>query len=252
MRSLINLLCLPLAFSTLVSGQDGGVTTVANVQEQPSDKAWLGLELSKPDDAMANQLPVLPPGIGFMVMKLIEGGPAQEAGLKKHDLVWKMNDQMLVNEGQLATLLRLSSPGEEVKISAFRNGKSIEIQMILGSDSSDASKSQERHLMETVLRKQDGAVRTVSLGDKKAVVSNKHGSAEVMRLEDGDAVQILNKKGEIIFEGTLRGSSSKSAVPKEWKRPICAMRRSLDLALNAKEAPKNQPRPRIVVPEVEN
>jgi hypothetical protein len=50
----------------------------------------------------------LPPGIGFVIRSVDEGGPGRAAGLREFDVLWKIGDQMLVNEGQLAALLRLS------------------------------------------------------------------------------------------------------------------------------------------------
>lgn len=229
----------------LSPAQDAEVVVAA---KEPMDEAWLGIGLTKPDEAMANQLPVLPPGIGFLVTDLTEGGPSDKAGVKKHDLLWKLNEQMLVNEGQLATLLRLSSPGERATISVFRDGISTDIEVTLGNGEVNGKKCTRQRLSDTVIRQNDGAVKIVSVGTKKAVVKNEHGSAEVSRVEDGDAVKILDAEGEIIFEGVLRGRPDHSAVPGKWKKPVCAMRRTLDHALSVKAAPERQPRPRIVPP----
>ena len=67
-----------------------------------------------------------------MVKSIDDGGPAQAAGLTEFDLLWKIGDQMLVNEAQLATLLRLSKPGEEVILAGFRGGKPLEVKLKLG------------------------------------------------------------------------------------------------------------------------
>ena len=245
MRTFFHGACLAFLMSGLLPAEKAEVTVV---ETETADEAWLGLGLSKPDEAMANQLPVLPPGIGFVVTEMTEGGPADVAGVEKHDLLWKMNEQMLVNEGQLATLLRLSRPGEKATVSVFRDGKSSDIEMILGSVKKDGKKCTRKMLVDTVMRHEDGAVRIVSLGEKTAAVSNEYGSAEVSRVEDGDAVKILDKKGKVIFEGVLRGRPDRSAVPAKWRKPVCAIRRTLDHALSVKEAPNRQPRPRIVTP----
>ncbi|MEP2774351.1 MAG: PDZ domain-containing protein [Luteolibacter sp.] len=245
MRSIFHWVCLLLLLCGLATAQETSI--VAEVKEA-SGEAWLGIGLSKPDDAMANQLPFLPPGIGFVVTELTKGGPADAAGVRKNDLLWKMNEQMLVNEGQLATLLRLARPGEKVIISVFREGKSSDYEVTLGEGRACDGDGARRMLVDSVMRREDGAVRIVSLGEKKAEFTNENGSAEVTRVEEGDAVKILGKKGEIIFEGVLRGRPDQSAVPGEWRKPVCAMRRTLDHALSVKAAPDRQPRPRIVPP----
>ncbi len=220
--------------------------------KQGSGEAWLGLGVSKPDDMTTTQLPALPPGIGFVVTHLDEGGPAEKAGVRKHDLLWKMGEQMLVNEGQLATLLRLAEPGEEVTVSIFREGKSLDLKVKLGEGKVSDEAQIRRMLADSVMRSDDGALRVVDLEGKKAVVSNEMGSAEVSRVSEGDSVRIFDPEGELIYEGTLQGRPELSSVPEGWKRQVCAMRRGLDHALSAKAAPLRQPRPRIVPPVKEN
>jgi serine protease Do len=216
--------------------------------KQGSGEAWLGLGVSKPDDVTTTQLPALPPGIGFVVTQLVEGGPAEKAGIRKLDLLWKMGEQMLVNEGQLATLLRLATPGEEVTVSVFREGKSLDLKVKLGEGKVSDGAEIRRMLADSVMRSDDGALRVVDLEGKKAIVSNEMGSAEVSRVSEGDSVRILDPGGKLVYEGILQGRPELSSVPDGWKRQVCAMRRGLDHALSAKAAPLRQPRPRIVPP----
>src|SRR5205085_1498555 len=49
--------------------------------------------------------------------------PAAEAGLKQYDVLHKIDDQILVNEQQLAVLVRAHKPSEEVKLTVIRDGK---------------------------------------------------------------------------------------------------------------------------------
>ena len=212
--------------------------------------AWLGLGVSKPDETTTTQLPALPPGIGFVVTSLDTGGPAEIGGVRKLDLLWKMNEQMLVNEGQLATLLRLSDPGDEVTVSVFREGKPLDLKITLGETTDDDGEVIRRMLNDSVMRPDDGALRIVNVERKTAAMSNEQGSAEVSRADTGDSVRILDPEGKVIFEGVVSGRPEYSAVPKDWRRQVCAMRRGLDHALSVKAAPMRQPRPRIVPPPV--
>ncbi len=211
--------------------------------------AWLGLGLSKPDDRTTTQLPALPPGIGFVVTELDEDGPAAKAGVRKLDLLWKMGEQMLVNEGQLATLLRLSRPGEEVVVSVFREGKTLDLKVKLGEAKADDGAAIRRVLSDAVLREEDGALKIVNIEEKRAIVSNEKGTAEVMRVSEGDSVRIVDPDGKVIYEGVIRGRPEFSEVPVEWRRQVCAMRRGLEHALSVQAVPEiRQPRPRIVPP----
>ncbi len=211
--------------------------------------AWLGLDVSKPDDTTAIHLPALPPGIGFVVAAIDKDGPADKAGIREHDLLWKMDEQMLVNEGQLATLLRIARPGDEVILSVFREGQSLDLKVLLGEGKGDGGAVVQRMLNDSVLRRDDGPLRIVNVEKKMAAFANEHGRAEVSRVTDGDAVKIVDTKGEVIFEGVVRGEPELSAVPDGWRRQVCALRRGLDHAMNATAAPLRQPRPRIVTPQ---
>ncbi len=223
----------------------------ALAEKKTVGEAWLGLGVSKPDETTTTQLPALPPGIGFVVTALAEEGPAKKAGIEKNDLLWKMNEQMLVNEGQLATLLRLAEPGDEVTVSVFRKGEPLDLKIILGESKGDNGDVIRQMLNDSVMRRDDGAIRIVNVERKTAAITNDRGNAEVSRVENGDAVKILDPQGKVIFEGVVSGKPELSAVPVTWRRQICAMRRSLDHALSAKAAPMRQPRPRIVPPPKE-
>jgi hypothetical protein len=246
MRTIFQLF-LVVFLSGLLIAQD---TEKATATEQPPRDAWLGLGVSKPDETTANHLPTLPPGIGFVVSSLAQDGPAEKAGIEKLDLFWKMNEQMLVNEGQLATLLRLANPGEEVTISIFRKGEPLDLKVKLGESKRDTGAAMRHIFIDSVMRRDDGALRIVNIEKKTAAITNERGSAEVSRVEGGDSVRILDTKGEIIFEGFFSGRSELSTVPDPWRRQVCAMRRGLDHALSATAAPERQPRPRIVPPAV--
>ena len=149
---------------------------------------------------------------------------------------------MLVNEGQLATLLRLASPGDEVTVSVFREGQSLDLKVTLGED-----KKVLRVLVDTIIRPDDGPIRIVNLQEKRAVVTNERGIAELTRRDDGDFVCIKDKQGKVVFQAKL-GRPELSSVPEGWSKQVCAMRRGLDHALSATPAPMRQPRPRVIPP----
>lgn len=231
-------------FSIMLFSASGGFTQDAAVVAK---EAWLGLGVSKPDDVTTTQLPTLPPGIGFVVNNIAVGGPADKAGIRKNDLIWKMDDQMLVNEGQLATLLRLAAPGDVVTVSVFREGKSLDLKITLGEGMDKDIEALQRVLVDSMIQTNDGAMRIVDLEERKALVKDERGTAEVIRLNEGDAVRILGINGNVIFEGLVRGPYGLTSVPESWRRQVAAMRRGLDHALTA--TPVRQPRPRIVPPQ---
>lgn len=213
-------------------------------------RAWLGLDLTKPDASITAQLPGLPPGVGFVVRSMEKDGPGAAAGLQDYDVLWKLNDQWLVNEGQLAALLRIFKPGDEIVLSGFRAGKPLEIKLKLGN-APVASRPFPSELLESAVlpgMKCDGPLREINLGNKTASYNNADGRAEVSKPGEAYVAKIFQPDGAVVFEGELRSDGDFEKIPAEWRHRIHALRRGLDLALNGHTFSARQPRPRVVPP----
>jgi PDZ domain len=105
-----------------VRGGGGGFFALAGPDARPEKGAYLGVSTSPAPQSLRQQLQ-LPKGVGLVVDFVEPKGPAAEAGLRQYDVLHKIDDQILVNEQQLAVLVRSHKPGEEVKITVFRDGK---------------------------------------------------------------------------------------------------------------------------------
>ena len=214
-------------------------------------RAWLGLDLVKPDASITAQLPSLPPGIGFVISTVEKDGPGEAAGLAEFDVVWKFNDQFLVNESQLAALLRISKPGEDVTLSGFRAGKPFDLKLKLGEAPINLKPFSPEMLESSVFPGAHcgGMVREINIGNKTATYTNEEGRAEVSKPGEGYMVKITKAQGEVVFEGELKTDADYEKVPHAWKHRIHALRRGLDLALEGRSmVPARQPRPRVVPP----
>jgi len=214
--------------------------------------AWLGLEVAKPDPSITAQLPSLPPGMGFVVKSVDENGPAKTAGLQAADLLWKLDDQMLVNEGQLAALLRLAKPSDEIILAGFRDGKPLEVTLKLGR--APIMKRPVSGDLDSVLLSGDcgGPMRVVNVAQRLATYSTDEGTAVVRRDGDVYTVKIDGPKDELIYQGDLPADGSLDKIPEAWRRRIHALRRGLDHALEDRVMPSRQPRPRVVPPATQN
>jgi len=213
-----------------------------------SGAAWLGFSVSKPDPAGAAQLPALPPGIGFVIQTVTPGGPAELAQLQPADVLWKFGDQMLVNKGQLATLLNLKSPGDEVTLAIFRNGKSTDVRVKLGEAPADRREVARDMIDATILSDDDVPKRIITILDRTATFSNNDGSALIRREGESYKVIITGADKTVVFDGTLPAEGSLDGIPTDWRRRICVLRRSLDHALESRMVPVRAPRPRVVPP----
>ena len=64
---------------------------------------------------------------------IIEGSPAQKAGLKDKDVVTKINGLAVGSEGGVSSLIGEYAPGDTVELTVLRGGKEIVLKATLGS-----------------------------------------------------------------------------------------------------------------------
>lgn len=93
--------------------------------------AWLGVRVLPVQDALRHQLE-LPRGAGLTVDQVGEGSPAARAGVRRHDVLLRLNDQWLFHPDQLAALVRSHAPGEKVELGLLRLGGHLELAVELG------------------------------------------------------------------------------------------------------------------------
>lgn len=214
--------------------------------------SWLGVDISKPDLSLISHLPALPPGVGFLLKTVHKDGPAAKAGLQEADLVWKLDEQLLVNEAQLSTLLRLHQPGDEIMLSVFRGGSQLEIPVALGESPLPVPGATALAAEEAAFLTQQGPMRVVNLAEREAYIANTEGRATVRKVGEGYWLTIQNAEGEVIFDDSFDRGSGKceraETLPTEWKRRAYALRRGLDHAIDGRITPQRQPRPRVVPP----
>jgi len=77
---------------------------------------------------------------GAQVGDVEDGGPADQAGLEKGDVITKVDDDVIDGSESLIATIRGHRPGEEVTVTYVRNGKTETTSATLGSDA-DATQS---------------------------------------------------------------------------------------------------------------
>src|SRR5882724_3254595 len=91
-------------------------------EPRPSEKvSFLGITTMPVSPTLTEQLG-LPKGIGLVVTGVVPESPAAGV-LKSHDILTKLNDQLLIETHQLAVLVRSFKENEEVTLTYVRAGK---------------------------------------------------------------------------------------------------------------------------------
>ena len=94
------------------------------------NRPFLGVTYQQLDEtaAAANNLVV-----GALVTAVTPGSPADHAGIRTHDVITKVNDQLIDDTHPLRDVLRNFAPGTRVSIAIYRGGKSSTVQATLGT-----------------------------------------------------------------------------------------------------------------------
>jgi len=186
---------------------------------------WLGLTVGRLDDAVRAHVPGLPQGIGFVITDVAAGGPAEKSGVKAYDIFWKFDDQMIANEAQLLTLLRLKKDGDEVNLGLHRSGESLTIPVVLVHPKVDQA------LGRSLIIPADTPMKVLNPAERSATIDTADGKAVLTLVNGQSAVKIVSKSGSVVFEGPTTDAQGVSLVPDPWKPRVGALERALAHAI---------------------
>ncbi len=96
------------------------------------DRGWLGVTIGTVSDALADQLGT--DGQGTLILQVLEGSPAEEAGLESHDVILAINGEEIGTKvGESVKLIKANKPGDEIELLVLREGREQKINVVLGS-----------------------------------------------------------------------------------------------------------------------
>ena len=91
-------------------------------------RGWLGISLLP-----VEQVNILEPkGPGVVVADVLKTGPAAKAGLKKGDKIVKVNDEVITSTSHLINFVALQPPNSTIQISLERDGKPLDVAVVVG------------------------------------------------------------------------------------------------------------------------
>ncbi|MGM0568568.1 MAG: Do family serine endopeptidase [Elusimicrobiota bacterium] len=93
-------------------------------------RGWLGVEIREVDEVVMEQFG-LESEDGALINRVYEGTPAQEAGVKRGDVIVEVNGEKVENVRNLQDLIGAASPGDTVVLSVVRDGDLVEIDVEL-------------------------------------------------------------------------------------------------------------------------
>jgi serine protease Do len=94
-------------------------------------RAWLGVYIQDLTPEMAEKFG-LPEPKGALVADVSKGGPAEKAGIKRGDVILKVDDKEITSVSELQTRIRSHLPGDRVRLELWRDRKSMIVEATLG------------------------------------------------------------------------------------------------------------------------
>ncbi len=88
-------------------------------------RALLGVSIGEIDAKTAESLGMKKPE-GVLVAAVSDGGAAKGAGVKEKDVITKIDDEAVNSVAELQSRVAQHRPGDSIKLTIFRNGKTVE------------------------------------------------------------------------------------------------------------------------------
>jgi len=188
---------------------DMNVGEVITIAMQPdTSRAWFGAEVGPIDTIMAEQFG-LNNNNGVIVNQVFTGSPAERAGIKRGDVILKVNSRKTSNIDKFQKLTSLLNPGDMMKLTLNRDNKKVRLTVALENrqDVKIAKKSVNTRTvmpppeelewagMEVMPVTPELARRYgIRMGEPGVVVIEAEGMAAAAGVMNGDVIRGLNRQ----------------------------------------------------------
>ena len=120
----------------ILAGAVSALAYAGVADEGEGSSAWLGVTMSPVPEPLARHLALEEQGI--MVMNVVEGSPAAEAGVEQFDVIVSLGGDAVASEfSEFGALVKTYSPGDRVTVGIIRNGEPIKVKVTLGESPDD-------------------------------------------------------------------------------------------------------------------
>jgi membrane-associated protease RseP (regulator of RpoE activity) len=222
--------------------------------------AFLGVGVSAAPEVLTEQLK-LPQGVGLVVEFVEKDSPAEKAGLQARDVLHKLDEQLLVNPSQLATLIRTFKPSDGIKLTVIRKGDIVTLNATLvekempelsantqafefttpGSFTASVAPFQESLRAQTekeLAERAKARVIRVMPGSTSRIIKVDNGLRIELETKEGKKnLKIAGEDGKSIFEGPYNTEQDIEKVPAEYRDRVKAVEEGIEL----KEVPATSP-----------
>lgn len=204
----------------------------------------LGLRLSRASAVLRQQL-ALARGAGLVVDEVAAGTRAEQAGLRQHDVLVRLDDQLLVLPQQFDALLDAAAPDDPLTCFVLRGGREVAIRLagrpavaLAGATEAPAAP------LRRPLRPTASSLALVVPAPATPAAAAPFGhlrrlSDETLlrqdadfeiRLSSGDQTRLVvrDPAGSVVFDGPIDSAADRSRVPEVVRSRVADMERLLE------------------------
>jgi serine protease DegQ len=108
------------------------------VKDGSVTRAWIGVEPQDLTPEIATALKIKPlsdkeDAAGVVITGVMQGGPADKAGMKPGDIILKVADKTVLNTVNAIAAIASQKPNVPVNMTVFRNGKNLDLSVTPGT-----------------------------------------------------------------------------------------------------------------------
>jgi serine protease DegQ len=104
-------------------------------------RGWIGVEPQNLSKELAESLNLPKDTTGVLISGVLEGGPADKAGMKPGDVLLEVNGQKVGDVVALLNRIAQTNPGDETKVALLRKGKPMTLKVQVGKRPKSKAKS---------------------------------------------------------------------------------------------------------------
>ncbi len=180
---------------------------IAQLREHKKvSRGWIGVTIQDVDENSAKALGLDKPA-GALISSVLEGHPAEQAGVRTGDVILEINDREVADSNDLLRKIAALKPGDTAELVVWRKGRRTTMDVVLGERDIEAlaeSQQEEEPEVESAPAKAEAlgmSLRPVQEDETAALGLEKARGLLVTELDpSGAAVQNDLRVGDVITE----------------------------------------------------
>ncbi|MEA4893130.1 MAG: trypsin-like peptidase domain-containing protein [Peptococcaceae bacterium] len=100
-------------------------------------RPWIGISMQAMTKDMMNYFNITGMDQGVIVYSVVEGAPADKAGIRRGDVLISIDDQAITDPSQVQSIITYHNVGDQLKIKIFRDGDTQEFMVTLEASNNE-------------------------------------------------------------------------------------------------------------------